>query len=132
MVSKRWNGSFYWKDNKLFLKLGICLSDLNYKFTRLYEIYIVLVVSVMTRLIEFLFKNLINVSSRLRSENYTGMLTCFFSSMDCTNCFVQSETAFSKKRITKWVILGTTYNHILHKGVLEVIKFTFQTSLIQS
>ena len=62
------------------------------KFTVFNKVSNVLVVSVMTRLIEVLFKNLINVGGKLRFENFSGMFTCFLSSMACTNCFEKSTT----------------------------------------
>ena len=67
----------------------------------------------MTRLIEFLLKNLSNVGGRLRSKNLVGMLMCFLSRMACTNCYGQSEFAFLKKPFMKGVVSGTTYNHVL-------------------
>ena len=44
------------------------------KFTLFYKVSWVLAGSVMTTLIQFLFKNLINVGSRLRSYNFSGCL----------------------------------------------------------
>ena len=84
--------------NKLFYKLGICPGDVNYpKCETFFKGSCALVANVMTRLIELAFKNIINMGSRWRSENFTGMLTCFLNSMACTNCFGQSEVAFSEK-----------------------------------
>ena len=96
-------------------------------FMLFYKLSCVLVASVMIRLIKFPFKNLINVVGRLRSENFVGILTCFLSSMACTNCFGQSEVTFLKKPFTKGVISGTTNNYIFDQRVLEVVKFTFGT-----
>ena len=55
----------------------------------------------MTKLIELLLKNLINVGRRLRSENFKGMLTCFLISMARTNHFGQGKVAFLEKRFKK-------------------------------
>ena len=71
------------------------------KFTLFYKTSCVLVASVMTRLIKFAFKNLINVGGRLRSGNLVGMITCFLSSMVCTNCFGQNEVRFSWRNLSR-------------------------------
>ena len=51
---------------------------------------------------------------RVSSAAWPALIALDSSSMACTNCFGQSEVAFSKKPLTKGVISGTSYNHIFH------------------
>ena len=110
------------------INFSICPGDANYrKIYTFYKVSCVLLVSVMARPIESPFKNLIDISGRLKSENFTDMLKCFLSSMACTSCFGQSEVSFSKKPFTKGVNSVTTYNYIHNQKFLKVTRFTFGT-----
>ena len=88
--------------------LDICLGNVSYCKIESLRLWLDLF-----RLIKFPFKNLIDVGTQLRSENFVEMLMCFPSSMACTYCFEHAKVAFLKKPFTKGVIFVTTYNHIL-------------------